>query len=526
MVVTFHGGVREVTGSMHLVSANRDHILLDCGMFQGRRKESDMKNRVFSLDPKMITNMILSHAHIDHSGRIPVLTDRGFTGRIICTRTTQDVSQHLLADTAHIQESDAGYLNYKTIRNHLYTLKESGKRKLGVKEKDTIKKRLKQERQRLDLPAINALLDQYGLEKVVPLYTSEQAERAIGFFDGYPYNTPIDIGKEMQVTFFEAGHILGSSMCMIRVVENGKPYTLCYTGDLGRANRPILKDPTLSFPKEFSNVDLLIVESTYGDRKHGPISDQKNQIREIVMETVERGGSILIPAFAFGRTQDLIYLLHELYDAGELPKIPIYVDSPLAGKLTKVFGEHPEAFDRETHQTFLEKGKNPFAFEQLHFTATVEESMEIMRDHRPHIVISSSGMCEAGRILHHLRHKVHNPQNTLLIVGYMAMHTLGRRILDLSAGEEYDKARFSKEAPEIKILGKAYPLRTQVVKLDGFSAHADRDEIVTFLKSSNLTIKNIAIVHGEEQQSLALEKILNENGFTAMTPHAGEVISL
>ncbi|MBU0995615.1 MAG: MBL fold metallo-hydrolase [Proteobacteria bacterium] len=526
MIVTFHGGVREVTGSMHLVSANRDHILLDCGMFQGRRKESDMKNRTFSVDPKMITNMILSHAHIDHSGRIPLLTEGGFTGRILCTRTTADVCEYLLLDSAHIQESDAGYLNYKMIRNHLFTLQESGKRKLANKEKDTIKKQLKKEKHGLNLEAINELLDKYRLEKVMPLYTYEQATRAMTFFDGYPYRSPVTIGRGMTATFFEAGHILGSSMCMINFRENGKNYNVCYTGDIGRFNRPILRDPTLTFPKEFENIDLLIMESTYGDRHHGPVEDQKQRIKEIVTETVEKGGSVLIPAFAFGRTQDIIYILHELYNEGDIPKVPIYVDSPLASKLTKVFGEHPEVFDRDTHKTFLEQGINPFSFEQLHYTASVEESMEIMRDDKPHIVVSSSGMCEAGRILHHLRHKIHQSKNTIMIVGYMAQHTLGRRILELGIRENPGSSRSSKDAPEIKILGKSYPLHARVVKLDGFSAHADKNEITTFLKQSNLTIKNIAVVHGEEDQSLALQKYLNENGYKAIVPHVGETLSL
>jgi metallo-beta-lactamase family protein len=524
MIITFYGGVREVTGSMHLFSANSDHILLDCGMFQGRRRESDMKNRVFPIDPRMITNMILSHAHIDHSGRIPLLTEGGFRGRIITTRTTVDACEYLLLDAGHIQESDAAYLNYKTLRGHLYKLHQSNKKSISNREKAEIAKLLKKERNELNVETIHSLMEDYHLQIVEPLYTQVEANRSLGFFDGYPYKEPVTIGKGMTVTFYDAGHILGSAMCLIRFRENGRQCTVCFTGDIGRFDRPILKDPTMDFPKEFRDIDLMIMESTYGGRHHETVDDLKERMKKVVTETIEGGGSVVIPAFAYGRTQDVVYVLHELYEAGEVPRVPVYVDSPLATKLTKVFGEHPEVYDRETHKAFLEKGLNPFSFKELRYTESVADSMEIMKDPRPHIVISSSGMCEAGRILHHLRWKIHNPKNTVLIVGYMAEHTLGRRIVDL--GWDYEQSGRKGPAPEVKILGKTYPLKARVVKLSGFSAHADQSEMTRFLKESNLTVKRIAVVHGEESQSLQFAEHLRDQGFNATAPHRGEVMKL
>lgn len=524
MIVTFYGGVREVTGSMHLFSANKDNILLDCGMFQGRRKESEMKNRTFPVDPRLVTNMVLSHAHIDHSGRIPLLTEGGFNGRVVCTRTTADACEYLLLDSAHIQESDAGYLNYKTLRGHLYKLNNSKKNGLTNREKKEIQKLLKKSRHELNVSTIHTLLKKYNLRTVEPMYTYEEAIRSLSCFDGYPYNTPVTIGKGMTVTFYDAGHILGSAMCVISFRENGRRYNVCYTGDIGRFDRPILKDPTMHFPEESRDIDLMIMESTYGGRDHESVDDLKERMKTVINETIEEGGSVLIPAFAYGRTQDVIYVLHELYNNGDVPRVPVYVDSPLGSKLTKVFAEHPEVYDRETHKTFLERGMNPFSFKELHYTGSVEESMNIMKDSRPHIVISSSGMCEAGRILHHLRWKVHNPKNTILIVGYMAQHTLGRKIVDL--GWEYEQSGRTGEIPQIKILGKTYPLLARVVKLSGFSAHADRNEMTKFLKQSNLRVKRVAIVHGEEEQSLDFAKQLNEIGIKATVPHRGEVMEL
>ena len=525
MQITFYGGVREVTGSMHVLTNEKDRIMLDCGMFQGRRKESEEKNKTLPIDAGIITNVVLSHAHIDHSGRIPLLTKRNFSGRIICTRVTAAACEYLLLDAGYIQESDAKYLNYKTLRALMYEMKTSPKtKKISSAQQKKIKQLLKKNRHELDTDTINQLMEKYRLERVQPIYTVEDAETSLEYFDPYPYRHPVIIGTDMTCTFYDAGHILGSAITMIKAVKNGRSTNICYTGDLGRFNKPILKDPTLNFGEDDVDIDLLVLESTYGDRFHDPVEDISGQLKQVIIETVDRGGTLVIPAFAYGRTQELIYTLHELYNQGDVPRIPIYVDSPLATKITKVFGEHPEVYDRETHENFLQQGLNPFSFEQMHFVASVEESMALNRDERPHIVISASGMCEAGRILHHLRFKIHNPKNTILIVGFMAQHTLGRRILEL--GEAFEKSGKTESPPLVKILNKEYPLKARVVKLGGFSAHADKNELLRFLKESKLRIKKIAAVHGEEDQTLAFEKFLESAGFDVIVPRAGETFTI
>jgi metallo-beta-lactamase family protein len=525
MFVTFYGAVREVTGSMYLVTTENDRILLDCGMFQGRRKESEQKNRILLFDPRIITNLVLSHAHIDHSGRIPLLTKNNFHGRIICTRATADACEYLLLDSAHIQESDANYLNYKTVRSSLSPLKTAPHSKKATKrEANKLKRLLKKDRHKINTETIYELIEKYHLERVRPLYTTVDVERSLDYFDGYPYHHPVTIGQDVTCTLYDAGHILGSAISVIRARENGCTYTICYTGDIGRFNKPIIKDPTLAFAEEDRDIDLLIMESTYGNRLHDPVHDLKPQLKKVLVDTFNRGGSVLIPSFAYGRTQDLLYMLHELYNDKEVPLIPVYIDSPLATKITKVFGEHPEVYDRETYKTFLEQGKNPFLFNQLHFTSSVEESMALMQEKKPHIVISASGMCEGGRILHQLRYKIHNPQNTILIVGYMAQHTLGRRILE--HGMEYEKSGRVGSPPLLKFLNKEYPLKAHVINLGGFSAHADRNEMLRFLKESNLRIKKIAVVHGEEEQSLSFAKHLGNDGYSVFAPKAGESIHI
>jgi len=525
MEIKFYGGVREVTGSMHLLKAGQDRILFDCGMFQGRRKEAYEKNRVMPIDPTTLTNVVLSHAHIDHSGRLPVLMKQGFNGRILCTRATADACTYLLLDAAHIQESDASYLNYKTLRNHLtQQKKEANRSKKSKRNTREIQKILKKKRHQLDVESINRLMVDNGIESIQPLYTIGDAEDTLEIFDGYPYEHPFSVGDGISCTLYDAGHILGSAFSMFRIRQNGKSATVCYTGDIGRFGKSIIRDPTTHFAEEDRNVDLLIMESTYGDRLHEPVKDLKPGLKRILIETLERGGSMLIPSFAFGRTQELLYTLHELYKDGETPHVPIYVDSPLATKLTRVFGEHPEVYDADTHKTFLNDGRNPFCQKQIHFVSSVEESMALNREEKPHIVISASGMCEAGRILHHLRYKIHNPKHTILIVGYMAANTLGRRILE--QGTAYQEGGRKGPPPLMKILNKEYPLEAKVVKLGGFSAHADKEEMRRFLKSSNLNIKKIALVHGEEDQSLSFAETLKGDGHNVFVPEVGEAVGI
>jgi metallo-beta-lactamase family protein len=523
MEVTFFGGVREVTGSMHMIDTGNDRILLDCGLFQGRRKEAWEKNRIMPVDPAILTNVVLSHAHIDHSGRIPLLVKENFSGQIVTTRATMDVCNYLLPDSAHIQESDADYLNYKAARSALVSHGKNGLADvLSTRETNRVRKLLKAGKNRINRDIISDLAEKYSLERVSPLYREADARFSLGFFTGVPYGTPVTIGKEMTCTFYDAGHILGSAISIIRYGQGKNKRTICFTGDLGRFGMPILRDPCLDFNPEDRDIDLLIMESTYGDRVHEPPEDLYNRVAHELNLVHDRNGSIVIPSFALGRAQEILYVIHELYEKGLVPRMPVHVDSPLASALTRVFGEHLELYDRETHHTFLENGLNPFLFDKVNFVRSVDESMALMREEGTSIVISASGMCEVGRILHHLRYRIHNPANTILIVGFMAEHTLGRRILEL--GSAYEAQGRKGTAPVVRILGKEYPLRARVVRLGGFSAHADREEMLRFLKQSNLRIKRAAVVHGEEHASFVFADRLREAGIAAVVPRVGETL--
>jgi len=525
MDMTFYGAAGEVTGSMHLLNSGTDKILFDCGMFQGRRKESREKNNNFPVNRGEITNMILSHAHIDHSGRIPILTGNGFSGRIITSRPTADALEYMLLDSGQIQESDAHYLNYKSVRSFLHQLemKHPGK-KISGREKSLIKKMLKKNTHELNTEAIRNIQKQHKLDIVTPLYTMEEARQSLDFIDGYPFRYPITIGKDTTVRFYVAGHILGSAFSVVTVKRDNKTTRILYTGDVGRFSKPILKDPTLVFEEEDRDIDLFITESTYGDREHEPVEDLSGSLKKVLNNTFEKGGSVIIPSFAYGRTQELIYIIHELYDRREVPRHPVYVDSPLATNITKVFGEHPEVYDHEAHETFLEKGKNPFHFDKIRFVRSVEESMQLTQDTSPHVVISASGMCEAGRILHHLRYKIHNSKNTILLVGYMAENTLGRKIQEMGSPDFLPGKK--NRPPEIKILGKTYPLRAKIEKISGFSAHGDKHELEKIITGSNLRIKKIAIVHGEKTQSEAFSNHLQQKGYHTFIPKPEESITL
>ncbi len=525
MEISFFGAVREVTGSMHMIDTGQDRILLDCGLFQGRRKDAWEKNTTLPIDPSTITNVVLSHAHIDHSGRIPLLVKEDFKGQVVTTRATQDVCNYLLPDSAHIQESDADYLNYKNARSALVTHGKNGVADdLSNREAQQVRKLLKSGKNKLNREAIREIAERHDLTQVEPLYREADARFSLGFFSGTPYRTPITIGKDMTCTFYEAGHILGSAISIIHYGQGKDRRTVCYTGDLGRFDMPILKNPCLDFRAEDREIDLLIMESTYGDRVHESSQDLNKRMARELNLAIQRKGSVVIPSFALGRTQEILYVIHELYEQGVVPRIPVYVDSPLASGLTRVFVEHPELYDRETHKTFLEHQLNPFLFDGVDFVSSVDESMDLMRKPEPCIVISASGMCEAGRILHHLRYRIHNEANTILIVGFMAENTLGRRILDL--GRAFRKNGRKGEPPVVRILGKEYPLKANVVPLNGFSAHADREEMMRFLKTSNLKVKKIAVVHGEEQASLQFADRLGREGFKAVVPRAGQKLKV
>jgi metallo-beta-lactamase family protein len=463
MKITFLGAARTVTGSMHLLEINGKRILLECGLFQGKREEAYRINRHLPFDAPSIHSVILSHAHIDHSGNLPTLCRVGFDGNIFCTPATRSLCSIMLLDSAHVQEADVRYVN----------------------------KRRKKKQQ----PQFN------------PLYTRADAEKAITQLLSISYDRPFQISDSVKLTFQDAGHILGSALVVLDLEENGKKTRLMFAGDVGRPHMAIVRDPTI-----VKDIDYLIIESTYGMRTHDDEDTIENELELIVNETVGRGGKIIIPAFSVGRTQQVVYYLHRLYEQKRIPDVPIYVDSPLSVNATDIFRLHPECYDREARE-FIEHKKNPFSFYNLTYILDVERSKELQKIESPMIIISASGMCEAGRILHHLKNTVTNRRNTILIIGYCAEHTLGKRIAE--------------KVPEIKIFGEPYPLRAQVKTIDALSAHADSNELLAFVKASNSTIKKVFVVHGDEEQSLGFAETLRKNTRAdIIVPHMNEEFTL
>jgi metallo-beta-lactamase family protein len=460
--IQFIGGARTVTGSQHLLSINGKKILLECGLFQGRRKDTYEKNKNFKFDPKEIDALILSHAHIDHSGNIPNLVKNGFDGPIYATPATVDLCDIMLKDSAHLQEKDVEWLNKKR------------KNKNQVPEE--------------------------------ALYTLEDVERALNNFAKVEYNTVKEIYPGVNATLQDAGHILGSASILLDIEEDHtKKLRFGFSGDIGRHETPIIRDPDY-----LRDLDVLIMESTYGNRIHTHSDEVEEEVAKVVREVVDRRGKIIIPAFAVGRTQMLVYVLHKLFDQNRIPEIPIYVDSPLAVNATKVFKEHPECFDRETNRIFLESGDDPFGFGRLKYISTVDQSKELNELKDPMIIISASGMAEGGRILHHLANNIGNPKNLVLFVGYAAEHTLARKIMD---GME-----------RVNILGDEYSVKCQIKTMDYFSGHADKNELLDYLQlNPQKRLKNIFLVHGEEDQALPLrEKILQKGYRKADFPISGE----
>ena len=524
MFAQFFGATREVTGSFHVIHTDKSRVLLDCGLFQGRRKEAEAKNRALPVDPAILTNCVLSHAHLDHSGRIPMLCKGGFAGQVFATTTTTDACAYLLRDSAKIQEHDAAYLNYKIVRNFLGGVTEGGPKMSDAKRRE-VKALLKSSEAQLNEEIIARFQEQHHLERINPLYSIEDVEACLPCFTGRPYRQPFAVAEDVTCTLYDAGHILGSAMVILTVEGSTGRKNILFSGDFGRFGKPIVCDPVLNFAEEHRNIDLMIMESTYGDRRHDDGNgDTKTMLKQVLDETFARGGSVIIPAFAYGRTQELIYFLHQLYMENAVRHVPIYIDSPLATSITTVFGKHPENYDSDTRRDFLKDGVNPFAFEQLHFISSVEESMALNRDQKSHIVIAGSGMCEGGRVLHHLRHKIHDDKHTILIVGYMGKNTFGHLLQEKAAA--YEAGGRQGQAPLVRFYNKTYPLRARVVTLGGFSAHGDYVEMLRLLSDSNLRVGKIALVHGEEEQIFPFQKRLQNLGYEVTVPRQGEAATL
>ena len=450
MKLTFWGAAHTVTGSMHLVETGGKRYLLDCGLYQGRRKDADQKNRHLPFPGSSIDAVILSHAHIDHSGNLPTLVKNGFSGPIYTTPATIDLCNWMLRDTAHIQEKDAEFLN-----------KRIEKRKAQGQEN--------------------------GL--VTPLYTMQDAERTLPLFRPVPYHTPRDLAPGMSYESYDAGHILGSSCMVLHDSTSGPPVRLAFSGDVGRPNLPIIRDPEPMPP-----ADYLILESTYGGRLHKSVSHVINKLADVVNRTAARGGRIIVPAFAVGRTQQLVLLLHQLANEKRIPNIPIFVDSPLAINITAVHRDHPECFDDETRE-YIIHGEDPFGFRRLQYIREAADSKKLNDLHGPFVVISASGMAEQGRILHHLRNNIEDGRNTVLITGFQAQDTLGRKLVE--------------KWPEVRIFGEPMRVRAEIASLDELSGHADQRELLDWIKPLAPHLKKVFLVHGEPQQSETFAKLLH-----------------
>jgi len=455
MYVEFYslGAAEEVTGSKHIFEVDGKSYLIDCGAFQGSRAEADKKNRDFGIAADRIESVILTHGHLDHCGLLPLLVKQGYKGNIYATPASRDIASLIMMDSANIQAHDAIYL-------------KSQAQKKGEKFDWT------------------------------PLYSENDAIAAVGQTIGVSYNRPMYMSENVSFEFYDAGHILGSAIADIKIKKGGEELNILATGDLGRKGKPIIRNPEI--PK--SAPDYIILESTYGDRRHDSTDDAIKKLAEIAKRTVDKKGKILIPSFAIERTQELVYYFHILVDEGIIPEVPIFVDSPMATNATTIFQVHPECYSEEIKQAFIKHHKNPFGFNSLHFTTSVDESKALNEQKGPLIIISADGMCEAGRIQHHLIHNIQDPNTTIMTVGYMAENTLGRRIRNREG--------------EVKIHGEWFKLKAQVEEINAFSAHADYFEILEWLKSIDTSrLKGIFLVHGEKKAQAFLQKYLKENGF-------------
>lgn len=449
MKITSYGAAREVTGTKHLIEINGFKVLLDCGLFQGVRAEADRKNRNMGFDPAQLHAVVLSHAHIDHSGLLPVLFKKGFRGAIYTTPATRDLCAIMLVDSAHIQERDAEWLSKKQ------------------------------------------------MAFVPPLYAEADVGEVMRRFVCVPYETRLPLVKDVYLTFHDAGHVLGSAMVDLEYEEKGKQRRFLFTGDLGRKNMPILNDPWVPGP-----VNAVMMESTYGNRDHSPMSSLDEKLASVINDTHERGGKVVIPSFALERAQEVIYALKRLESSGAIPVLPVYVDSPMTVNITEVFRLHTECFDPD-FAALMRGAGDPFDLKRIRYIRNLEESMALNHLDESAVIISASGMCEYGRILHHLKNSVEDPKNTIVIVGFQAQNTLGRRLVE--------KQR------EVRILGVKRELRARVRTLDEFSAHAGRSELLDFGSRFANNTDRLFLVHGENEALTALKSGLEERGVRNIT---------
>ncbi|MBN2180721.1 MAG: MBL fold metallo-hydrolase [Sedimentisphaerales bacterium] len=462
--IKFLGAAQNVTGSRHLLEVNGTRLLIDCGLYQ-ERKFRDRNWEAFSVPPESIDAVLLTHAHLDHCGLLPRLVKEGFKGKIFCTAATAEIAKIILLDSAKIQQEDA---EFKSKRH-----KKEGRK---------------------------------GPYPEVPLYTTADAEACFPLFRNVKYKQPLEIASGIEATFCDAGHVLGSSVIKLKINQNGKKRTVLFSGDIGRPNRPILNDPVL-----IQEADYILIESTYGDRVHEEPEDIKRKIAEVINSTKKAGGNIIVPSFALERSQEVLYYINELLLNDEIPHLLVFLDSPMAAGITKVFQKHRELFDEEMTE-LIEQGESPFNFPGLKIIGTTQESKSINHIKGTVMVIAGSGMCTGGRIKHHLVNNITRPECTIMFVGYQAHDTLGRRIVD---GEK-----------EVRILGQQYPVKARVARINGFSAHADKEELLEWLKVLKKPPKKVFIVHGEvESAQHFADYITQKTGWEAIVPaYKDEVI--
>jgi metallo-beta-lactamase family protein len=465
MRIHFYGAARTVTGSMHLLEIGQYRLLLDCGLFQGRRKETFLRNSSFPFSPAELDGVILSHAHIDHSGNLPNLVKSGFSGPIYTTHATAHLDNIMLLDSGYIHEKDAEYIN---------------------------KKREKK-----------------GEPPIEPLYTKEDAAQVAPMFECIQYHEVFEPLPRVKAFLADAGHILGSAAVVLDIQEGRKKKRLWFSGDIGRPGLQLIRDPELP-----QNANILIMESTYGDEKKRDPESAYQELRTVLQKTIERKGRVIIPSFAVGRTQELVFSLHRMIEDGDIPEIPVFVDSPLAIRASQIFREHPECFDQET-QDFIAQDKHQAAlgFDRLKYTLSVEESKAINDVKPPYVVISASGMAETGRILHHLKNHIEDSRNTIVIVSWQAPHTLGRR---LAEGEK-----------QVKIFGDAYYRRAEVVTINGFSAHADQSGLLEYALATRDSLQKLFLVHGEPRGAEPLMEKLRQLGIeNVVYPEQGDIFEI